>query len=105
MTVTVSSGQTYTVSSGQTDIGDIVLAGGTLDVLSGTIGSMPNVTTLIGARSRPRRTVSRRSIMMQSPKRAKAVPSRSNAVFHASPSKSVASDSEALVSSAGSSTK
>src|SRR5262245_16407318 len=35
VTVTVSSGQTYTVSSGETDINDIVLAGGTLDVLSG----------------------------------------------------------------------
>jgi autotransporter passenger strand-loop-strand repeat protein len=35
--VTVSSGQTYTVSSGQTDIGDVVLAGGTLDVLSGGV--------------------------------------------------------------------
>ena len=33
--VTVSSGETYTVSSGETDINDIVLAGGTLDVLSG----------------------------------------------------------------------
>jgi hypothetical protein len=32
--VTINSGQTYTVSSGQTDIGDIVLYGGTLDVLS-----------------------------------------------------------------------
>jgi len=35
MNVTVSSGQTYPVSSGQTDTGDIVLFGGTLDVLSG----------------------------------------------------------------------
>ena len=34
---TVSSGQTYTVSSGQTDFGDIVLAGGTLDVLFGGV--------------------------------------------------------------------
>jgi autotransporter passenger strand-loop-strand repeat protein len=32
---TVSSGQTYNVSSGQTDTGDIVVPGGTLDVLSG----------------------------------------------------------------------
>jgi autotransporter passenger strand-loop-strand repeat protein len=32
---TVSSGETYPVSSGQTDTGDIVLAGGMLDVLSG----------------------------------------------------------------------
>ena len=33
--ITVSSGQTHTVSSGQTDIGDIVLAGGILEVLGG----------------------------------------------------------------------
>jgi autotransporter passenger strand-loop-strand repeat protein len=34
-TVTVTSGQTYPVSSGETDIGDTVLFGGTLEVLSG----------------------------------------------------------------------
>src|SRR5215470_8471143 len=41
---TVSSGQTHTVSSGQTDIGDIVLAGGTLEVLGGVTSD----TTLSG---------------------------------------------------------
>src|SRR5262245_56435198 len=39
VTVTVSSGQTCTVSSGETDINDIVLSDGTLDVLSGGIAS------------------------------------------------------------------
>jgi autotransporter passenger strand-loop-strand repeat protein len=33
--VTVSNGEIYPVSSGQTDTGDIVFSGGTLDVLSG----------------------------------------------------------------------
>src|SRR5262249_38194132 len=41
---TVSSGQTHTVSSGQTDVGDIVLAGGTLEVLGGVTSD----TTLSG---------------------------------------------------------
>jgi len=35
VTVTVSSGQTYTVSSGETDINDTVVSGGILNVLSG----------------------------------------------------------------------
>jgi len=39
VTVTVSSGQTYTVSSGETDINDIVLSGGELDVISGGTAS------------------------------------------------------------------
>src|SRR6266480_7489593 len=39
MSVTVSSGQTYHVTGGQTDTGDIVLFGGTLDVLSGGTSS------------------------------------------------------------------
>ena len=34
-TVTVINGQTYNVSSGQTDIGDTVNPGGLLNVLSG----------------------------------------------------------------------
>src|SRR5262249_48099279 len=45
--VTVSSGQTHIVSSGQTESGDIVLAGGTLDVLSGgTISSTVDSGTI-----------------------------------------------------------
>ena len=35
MSVTVSSGQTHDVSSGQTDTGDIVLSVGVLNVLDG----------------------------------------------------------------------
>lgn len=35
--ITVSSGQTYFVSSGQMDTGDVVLSGGTLEVLSGGV--------------------------------------------------------------------
>ena len=35
MSVTVTAGQTYNVSSGQTDTGDTVDFGGTLNVLSG----------------------------------------------------------------------
>jgi autotransporter passenger strand-loop-strand repeat protein len=35
--ITVSSGQTYTVSSGQTDTGDVILGGGTLVVVSGGV--------------------------------------------------------------------
>src|SRR4051812_11729761 len=42
MSVTLSTGQTYKVSSGQTDTGDIVLGGGTLNVLSG--GTISNTT-------------------------------------------------------------
>jgi len=51
MSVTVSSGQTYSVSSGQTDIGDIVLAGGTLDVLSGGVisNTIDSGTTVVGS--------------------------------------------------------
>jgi probable HAF family extracellular repeat protein/autotransporter passenger strand-loop-strand repeat protein len=45
--VTVSSGETHIVSSGQTESGDIVLAGGTLDVLSGgTISSTVDSGTI-----------------------------------------------------------
>ena len=43
VTVTVSSGQTYTLSAGEIDSGDIVDAGGTLNVAtSGTVsGRVP----------------------------------------------------------------
>ena len=41
-TVTVSNGQTYNVSSGQTDTGDTVDLGGTLNVLSG--GTISNTS-------------------------------------------------------------
>jgi autotransporter passenger strand-loop-strand repeat protein len=47
--VTVSSGQDYQVSSGQTDNGDTVQAGGELDVLSGgtIIGTFNDFGTII----------------------------------------------------------
>jgi len=56
VTVTVSSGQTYNVPSGETDINDIVLAGGTLNVLSGgiaidTVDRDGTITVAAGGRS------------------------------------------------------
>jgi hypothetical protein len=48
MSVTVSSGQTYYVSSGQTDTGDIVLSGGAIDVLQGG-GTINALVSAVGS--------------------------------------------------------